>query len=350
MTTPSGRFSGRGLGAFRAIAALAAETGREWSRDNVPRLAAALSYYALFSLAPLVVIAIGVAGYFFGRDAAHGEVVAQFSRLIGTAGAEAIESLLAAAGAPEKGALAAILGLVPLLLGASGVFGELQDALNTIWNVESKPGSGWRTFLQRRLLSFTMVLGCGILLLASLVLSAGIALANRGLRIDSPAGELSWKIVTGLLALLLPWALFALIFKLVPDAKVAWRDVGVGALVTAVFFALGTAAIGYFLGRKAFESTYGAAAALVAVVFWVYYSAQILFAGAELTQVLGRRRTGRPHAPRAGAERVERSERQLDAARDAETRRQKVAARGIKVVLFLLIVGLVRLILRAPRT
>ena len=364
---------GRGMGALRELAAVAAETGREWKRDKVPRLAAALAFYTLFSLAPLLVIAIGVAGYFFGREAARGEVVAQFSGLVGTAGAQAIETLIASTGTPGKGALAAILGLVTLLVGASGVFGELQDALNTIWNVEPKPSGGWRTFLQRRFLSFAMVLGTGFLLLVSLLLSAGLAFASRGFTFDAPASELSWQIVTSVLALLLPYGLFALIFRLVPDAEVAWRDVWLGAFVTAAFFALGRAAIGYYLGRKALDSTFGAAASLVALVFWVYYSAQILFAGAELTQVLGRRRTGRAHDPKRGADRAERAEQHPDREREpeppparflqsaprlrpgsaapgSESRPRAVAGRGIKVALFLSIVGLARLLLRARRS
>jgi membrane protein len=290
---------------FGELVEVIAETGREWEKDRIPRLAAALAYYALFSLAPLLVVAIGVAGFFFGRDAAQGEVVAQFSSLIGRAGAKAIEDLLASTGSPGKGATAALLGTATLLIGASGVFGELQEALNNIWNVEPKPSAGWKTFLRRRFLSFAMVLGSGFLLLVSLLLSAFVAATSRRFTFSSPAAEVTWSTANSLFGLLLPCILFALIFKLVPDAKVAWRDVWVGAVLTAALFALGRAAIGYYLGRSALDSTYGAAASLVAVVFWVYYSAQILFSGAELTQVLARRRTGQATAPRAGAEHVE---------------------------------------------
>jgi membrane protein len=293
------------LSPFSELAGVLGETGREWRKDRVPRLAAALAYYALFSLAPLLVVAIGVAGLFFGPDAARGEVVAQFSSLIGRPGAQAVEDLLASTGSPQKGATAALLGLATLLLGASGVFGELQEALNSIWNVEPKPHAGWRTFLRRRFLSFAMVLGSGFLLLVSLLVSAVLAATSRRFTFESPIAELSWSTANSLFGLVLPCVLFALIFKLVPDAKVAWRDVWVGAVLTAALFALGRFAIGYYLGRSALDSTYGAAASLVAVVFWVYYSAQILFAGAELTQVLARRRTGEAHAPKAGAERLE---------------------------------------------
>ncbi|MEO8275212.1 MAG: YihY/virulence factor BrkB family protein [Thermoanaerobaculia bacterium] len=277
------------------------ETGREWERDKVPRLAAALAYYALFSLAPLLVVAIGVAGFFFGHEAARGEVVAQFSALIGRPGARAVEELLAANGSRGKGLAAAVLGLATLLLGASGVFGELQDALNSIWNVEPRPNASWKIFLRRRFFSFAMVLGSGFLLLVSLVLSAGLDAASRLFTFHSTVAEFSWNTTNSILGLLLPCVLFALIFKLVPDAKIAWRDVWVGAVLTAALFALGRSAIGIYLGRSALDSTCGAAASLVAVVFWVYYSAQILFLGAELTQVISSRRRGPESIPKPGA-------------------------------------------------
>jgi membrane protein len=291
-------------GATRELGATIAAVGREWSADKVPRLAAALAYYALFSLAPLLVVAVGVAGLVFGRDAAQGEIVAQFQTFIGRPGAEAVQSLLASTGSPEKGALAAILGLLTLLLGASGVFGELQDAMNAIWDVAPRRGAGWKLFFRRRFVSFAMVLGTGFLLLVSLLLSAGLAAAGRYLSSLAPRGELLFSTALAVGGLVLPAILFALIFKLVPDAKVAWRDVWAGALFTAMLFALGRWAIAYYLGRSALDSTYGAAGSLVAVVAWVYFSAQILFIGAELTQVLEKRRTERGHAPRAGAEKV----------------------------------------------
>jgi len=292
---------------LRELGRLLADVGREWSGDRVPRLAAALAYYALFSLAPLLVITIGVAGFFFGREAARGEIVAQFSSLIGRPGAEAVQALLASTGSPGQGATAALVGLVTLLIGASGVFGELQDAMNAIWNVRPRPGVGLKAFVRRRFLSFAMVLGSGFLLLVSLLLSAGLAAAERQLSIVAPTVEVLWSTANSLFGLALPLVLFALIFRLVPDAEVPWRDAWAGALVTAALFALGRTAIGYYLGRGAIDSTYGAAASLVAVVLWVYYSAQILFLGAELTQVLGRRRDHRASSPRPGAQAVVRT-------------------------------------------
>ena len=305
---------------FRQLAATLVETGREWRRDGVPRLAAALAYYALFSLAPLLVVAIGVAGFFFGPEAARGEVVVQFSSLIGRPGAQAVENLLATTGSPASGVAAALLGIATLLLGASGVFRELQDAMNVIWNVEPRPQAGWKTVLRRRFLSFAMVLGSGFLLLVSLLLSAALAATDRWLGRVAPEAELAWSVANALLGFALPVVLFALIFRLVPDAEVAWRDAWTGALATAALFALGHAAIGYYLGRGAIDSTYGAAASLVAVVFWVYYSAQILFLGAELTQVLGRDAAGRSKRPKPGAERVTHVVRRAASGRRAGTR------------------------------
>ena len=291
-------------GAFRELGQTAAAVGREWSADRVPRLAAALAYYALFSIAPLLVVAVAIAGIVFGRDAAQGEVVAQFQGFLGRPGAEAVQDLLASTGSAAAGALAATIGLLALLLGASGVFGELQDAMNSIWDVAPRRGASWKLFFRRRFVSFAMVLGSGFLLLVSLLLSAALAAAGRYFTRIAPQGELFAATTISLIGLALPALLFALIFKLVPDAKVAWRDAWTGALVTAMLFALGRWAIAYYLGRSALDSTYGAAGSLVAVVAWVYYSAQILFIGAELTQVLERRRTERAHAPRAGAEKV----------------------------------------------
>jgi len=281
-----------------------AAVAREYRADRVPRLAAALAYYALFSLAPLLVVAVAIAGIVFGREAAQGEVVAQFQGFLGRTGAEAVEALLASTGSAATGAAAAAIGLLALLVGASGVFGELQDAMNSIWDVAPRRGASWKLFFRRRFVSFAMVLGSGFLLLVSLLLSAALAAAGKYFTRLAPQGELLASTAISLAGIALPAVLFALIFKLVPDAKVAWRDAWTGALVTAMLFALGRTAIAYYLGRSALDSTYGAAGSLVAVVAWVYYSAQILFVGAELTQVLERQRTAHAHAPRAGAEKV----------------------------------------------
>jgi membrane protein len=301
--------------AFRELGATVGAVGREWIDDRVPRLAAALAYYALFSLAPLLVVAVAIAGMVFGRDAAQGEIVAQFQGFLGHAGAEVVQNLLASTGSTERGAFAAGIGLLMLFLGASGVFGELQDAMNSIWDVAPRRGASWKQFLRRRFISFAMVLGSGFLLLVSLLLSAALAAAGRYFLRLAPGSEFFANSTIALAGLALPAVLFALIFKLVPDAKVAWRDVWAGALVTAMLFALGRWAIAAYLGRSALDSTYGAAGSLVAVVAWVYYSAQILFVGAELTQVLERQRTDRAHEPRPGAEKVVSIERRAGGSR-----------------------------------
>jgi membrane protein len=285
------------------------QTFTEWSEDKVPRLAATLAYYTLFSLAPLLVIAIAVAGLVFGREAARGEVVTQLDGLIGRAGAEAIQSLIDNAARPEAGWIATVVGLATLLFGASGVFAQLQDALNTIWEVRPKPGRGLLSMLRQRFVSFTMVLGTGFLLLVSLVVSAALAAAGRYFQGLVPGSETFWQVLTAAISFAATTLLFGLIFKVVPDVKVWWRDVWIGAVATAGLFTLGRYLIGLYLGRSAIGSTYGAAASLVIVILWVYYSAQILFLGAEFTQVWARRH-GRGIAPAAYAERVAERERE----------------------------------------
>jgi membrane protein len=335
---------------FRELRDTFVQVGREWSADRVPRLAAALAYYALFSLAPLLVVALGVAGFFLGAEAARGELVAQFRSLIGVPGAMAVENLLASTGSPGKGVIAAILGFATLLLGASGVFGELQGAMNSIWNVKPKPGAGWKIFLRRRFLSFAMVLGSGFLLLVSLVMTAALSAAGRYLTTVAPSVELLWSTLNGILGLFLPATLFALIFRLIPDAKVPWRDAWTGALFTAALFALGRAAIGYYLGRGAIDSTYGAAASLVAVVLWVYYSAQILFLGAELTQVLEKRRTAQSHKPRPGADKVVEITRRVPgpSSRRSPVRRRSETPRGAAAALAGILLWIYAAVRRQP--
>jgi membrane protein len=294
---------------FADLGQLSKDVAHEYSSDEVPRLAAALAYYALFSLAPLLVVTLAVAGLVFDEAAARAELVRQFANLVGASGAEVAEELLSGAAAPARegsAALAVALGLGVLLVGASGVFGELQEALNGIWNVEPRPGPGWRAVLRRRFLSFSMVLGSGFLLLVSLVVSAGLAALDRSLAFEAPLAVVAWRTTNALLGLGLPIVLFAAMFRLVPDAEVRWRDAWTGALVTAFLFTAGRAALGFYLGQSAVASSFGAAGSLVALVLWVYYSAQILFLGAELTQVLGKRREHRSPPPKPGAKKAHR--------------------------------------------
>jgi membrane protein len=257
--------------------------------DKGPRLAAALAFYTLLSLSPLVVLAVALAGLAFGQEAARGQIAAELSGVVGSHGASVIETLVQNAEQPEAGVASSIIGLVVLLFGASGVFGELQGALNAIWRVEPKPGLGLRGLIRERLFSFAMVMGVAFLLLVSLVVSAGLAAAGKYLSGSLPGGEWLWSVLNVAISLAVISALFAATFKTVPSARIAWRDVWVGAAATALLFTLGKSAIGLYLGRSSVSSTYGAAGSLVALVVWVYYSAIILLLGAAFTRVYAER-------------------------------------------------------------
>ncbi|CAN5268016.1 YihY/virulence factor BrkB family protein [soil metagenome] len=265
------------------------QTASEWMEDRAMSLAASLSLYTLLSLAPVIVLAVSVAGLVFGEEAARGEVAHQLHSVMGAQASEAIQSVLAGASAPRKGILGTIVAVVILLVGASGVFSELQDTMNIVWNVKVKSGRGVLGFVRDRFFSFAMVLGVAFLLLVSLVLSAGLTAAGTYLGSHLPGGEVFWQIANFIISFLIVACLFGLIFKVVPDAKIQFRDVWHGALVTAFLFALGKLAIGYYLGKTAPGSAYGAAGSLVALIVWVYYSAQILFFGAEFTQVYAKK-------------------------------------------------------------
>jgi membrane protein len=264
------------------------ETASDWLDDKAARLAAALAFYTLLSLAPLLILAVSVAGLAFGEEAARGEIAGQLQAVFGSAAADAIQGILANAKTPSSGIVGTIIGVAVLLFGASGVFGELQDSLNTVWDVQAKPGRGVKGFIRDRFFSFTLVLGVAFLLLVSLVFSAALAAVGKLFASSLPGGELLWEVVNLLVSLGTVTLLFALLFKVIPDASVGWRDVWVGAFATAVMFTLGKAVIGIYLGRSGVTSPFGAAGSVVALVVWVYYSAQILFFGAEFTQVYAR--------------------------------------------------------------
>jgi membrane protein len=269
-----------------SVVQLLKDTVSEWSEDKVPRLAAALAYYTAFALAPLLLIAISVAGLVFGREAASNEISLQLSGLLGPSAAESVNTMVEAAGANKGGGiLASIIGIATLLFAASGVFGELQDSLNTIWEVQPKPNQGFLATIKQRFFSFTMVVGVGFLLLVSLVISAALGALGGIVAGEQADQSLIWKVVNFVVSFGVITLLFALIYKVLPDVKIEWRDVLVGAIVTALLFTLGKAAIGWYLGRPGTTSTYGAAGSFVALLLWVYYSAQILFFGAEFTQV-----------------------------------------------------------------
>jgi membrane protein len=268
------------------------ETFVQWEDDQASRLAASLALYTLLSIAPLIVVSIAVAGVFFGDEAARGELSHQLAGVVGEQAGRAIEALVDNAHAPSAGLVGSIVGIAVLLFGASGVFGELQVALNQIWNVKQRPGRGMRGVLRDRFFSFTMVMGVAFLLLVSLVVSAALTTVTTHFEHWLPWATL-WEVLNALVGLAVSTLLFALIFKVVPDAKIAWRDVWVGAFVTACCFSLGKGALAWYVGRSATVSPFGAAGSLVALTVWVYYSAQILFLGAEFAQVyatrLGRR-------------------------------------------------------------
>lgn len=265
------------------------QTFKEFSDDNCSRMAAALAYYTIFSLPPLLVLIISVVGIFVDPADVQGEIEAQIQRLIGTEGATQVQDMIVAANEKTQGNVWGwLLGTAALIFGATGAFMQLQGALNTAWQVQPKPdNAGLLRMIMKRLLSFGMVLGIAFLLLVSLVLSAALA-AFGGFLANLLPGGVSQGILVALnvgITLVIIAFLFAAIFKILPDARITWRDVGVGATVTALLFVLGKFAIGFYLGTSDVGSTYGAAGSLALILTWIYYSAMILLLGAEFTQV-----------------------------------------------------------------
>jgi membrane protein len=254
----------------------------QWLEDRPFQLASSLSYYTIFSLAPLLVIVIAIAGFAFGEAAAEQRIVGTIQGMIGEDSARAVQTMIEnASRQPKTGIISAAMGFLALLLGAGGVVGQLQTSLNTIWGVEPKPGQGLRGFLRQRFLSLAMVMGIGFLLLVSLVISAAITGLSRFIgRFVTLAYALDV-----LVSLLLITSLFAMIYKFLPDVRIHWRDVWIGALLTAVLFTIGKFLIALYLGRSGVSSTFGAAASLITILLWVYYSSLIFFLGAEFTQV-----------------------------------------------------------------
>jgi membrane protein len=256
-----------------------------WNEDKAPRLAAGLAFYTMFTLAPLLIIAIAVAGLAFGQEAARGQIVGQIQGLVGVESARAIQDFLEQVGAPKSGVIATALGLATLLLGVWWVFGELQDALNTIWEVAPKPGRKLLHVLKSRLISFAMMLGVGFLLLVSLILSAALSALGTYLVGLLPDFEATLQLVNIVVSFGVITLLFAMIYKIVPDVIITWGDVWIGAAATALLYTIGKYLIGVYLGTSSTASAYGAAGSLVVILLWVYYSAQILFLGAEFTKV-----------------------------------------------------------------
>jgi membrane protein len=265
-----------------------------WWNDNVPRLGASLAYYTLFALAPILVIAIGVAGLAFGPDAVRGEVVTQIRGLVGQKGAEAVQAMLQGAAQPSASRLATAVGIITAFLGATGAFIELQTALNAIWRVQPRPGANLVSFLTQRLISFGLVIGVGFLLLVSLLVNAALAAFNRYLGNAFPALAVLWDAVNVLVSLAVVTLLFAMVYKVLPDVRLRWRDVWIGALVTAGFFSIGKQLIGLYLGTSTLASSYGAAGSVVVLLVWVYYTSQVVLLGAEFTRYYVERFGGEP--------------------------------------------------------
>lgn len=271
---------------------LLSETVREWIDDSAAQHAASLAFYTMFSLAPLLVIAVSIAGMVFGDDAARGEVQGQMSHYIGQAGAETVQQILRNAERPALGTVAGLAGLVVLLVGASGVFAQLKTSMDVMFDVPPDPDATWMSMIVDRFFSFTMVLGTGFLLLVSLVISTLLTAAITYLGDLSGAAATLVMVANFVVGAAFTALLFAAIFRYVPSVRAPWSDVWPGALLTAVLFSLGRIVLGWYLGAGTVGSAYGAAGSLVVVLAWVYYSAWILFLGAEFTQVYGARRRG----------------------------------------------------------
>ncbi len=267
--------------------------GLEWMKDKIPQLGAALAFYSVLSMAPMLVIAIAVAGMVFGQEVASGQLDTQIRGFVGKEGAEAVKEMLANARKPSEGIFASVIGVVTLLVAASGVFGQLQDSMNTIWEVEPKPGRGILGLIKDRFLSLSMVFGIGFLLLISLILSSALSALGGafGGLLPVPAAFLQGlELVVSFTVVTL---LFAMIYKFLPDVKIAWGDVWVGSVITALLFTVGKFAIGLYLGKSSFGSAYGAAGSLVVLLVWIYYSSQILFFGAEFTKAYANQKGSR---------------------------------------------------------
>lgn len=269
------------------------DTFREWREDGATRLAAALAYYTTFSLAPLLVLVIAIAGLVGGQSAAQSQVMAQVQDLLGEEGREFVQDMIANASKPATGLTATVISVATLLFGALGVFGELQNSLNLIWEVKPKPARGLldgiKRFVLGRLVSFTLVLGIGFLLLASLVVSAVLSALGEYIGAVLPMADFWLQLINFVISFLVIMLLFAMIFKFLPEVQLAWKDVWLGAAVTSALFSLGKFLIGFYLGRSEVGNTFGAAGSLAILLIWIYYSAQILFFGAEFTQVYSNR-------------------------------------------------------------
>jgi membrane protein len=276
-----------------------------WWNDEVPRLGASLAYYTLFSLAPILVIAIAIGGLVFGEEAVRGELVGQIQGLLGRRGAEAVQSMLEGAAQPSTSIAATTAGIVTFFITSTGAFLELQAALNHIWRVKpAASGSFFKSLVKQRLISFALVVALGFLLVTSLVVSAALAAINKFMGNAFPGVLVLWEALNVVVSLGVITLLFAMVYKVLPDVKLAWRHVWIGGLVTAGLFTIGKLVIGLYLGTTTVASTYGAAGSVIVILVWVYYSAQIVLLGAEFTReyvdTFGRRPPPEEFATQAG--------------------------------------------------
>jgi membrane protein len=267
---------------------LVKSTFTAWSDDNIPRLGASLAYYTALSLAPLIVVVLAVAGLAFGKQAVQGELLWEIQSTVGKDGAVFIQQLIQSASHEQSGIIATVLALAALFFGATSAVVELTDALNTIWHVPADNASGWRSmlrFVRLRFVSFAMVLAVGFLLLVSLVVSAWLAAVGHFFGEILPIPEAVLHFLNLILSFVVIAFLFGMIYKVLPDVRLQWGDVAIGAAVTSLLFSLGKLLLGLYLGKSTLASSYGAAGSFVIVLVWVYYSAQIFFLGAEVTRM-----------------------------------------------------------------
>jgi membrane protein len=295
----------------KGVVGLFKNTASEWMGDNCPQLGAALAYFTVFSLAPLVVVLIAVFGLIFGSsEMARDRITEQLQYFVDPSGVKVFREIAAQAAKPTAGIVATTIGVIVGLFGASGVFGQLQEALNTIWGVKPKPGSGIWSFVRARFLSFAMVGGVCFLLLVSLTVETVLRGLNDYLKTVLPGGHVLAMVLFLLFDVLVIVLLFAFIFRYLPDAKIVWKDVWIGSALTAVLFVLGKFILAFYLGSGAVGSAYGAASSLITLLLWIYYSAQILLFGAEFTQVYVNT-YGSLVKPKKHAVKIEKTEREL---------------------------------------
>ena len=270
---------------FKGIWEVLKNSFKGFGDDKVMKMSSSLAYYTIFSMAPLLIIIISLSGLFLGQDAAEGKVYAQLSAFVGPNTASQLQDMIKKASLSGKSTTAAIIGIVTLIVGATTVFAQIQDSINSIWGLKPKPKKGWLKFLKNRFLSFSVIIGLGFLLLVSLSISALIDAFSDTLKAYIPEiTVVILYIANVIITLAITTLIFGAIFKVLPDAKIKWKDVLVGAVVTSILFMLGKFAISFYIGKSNVGSTYGAAGSLVILLLWVYFSSTILYFGAEFTK------------------------------------------------------------------